>query len=93
MQRTLLPTAGILAAILTLAACADLSPTTQRTGTGAVGGAGAGALIGALAGNAGLGAAIGAGAGAIGGRTWDQHVQSRDRAFNQGVAAGRTSVQ
>lgn len=83
-------TAALLAGALALSACADLSPTTQRVGTGAVGGAAGGALIGAMAGNAGLGAAIGAGAGALGGLAWDQHVQSRDRAFQQGYAAGRT---
>jgi uncharacterized membrane protein len=82
-------TAGLLAAGLALSACADLSPTAQRTGTGALGGAAGGALIGSLSGNAGLGAAIGAGLGAVGGAAWDQHVQSRDRAFQEGVAAGR----
>ncbi|RAI59219.1 glycine zipper family protein [Roseicella frigidaeris] len=83
--------AGLLAATLSLAACADLDPTTQRTMTGAAGGAAGGALIGAMAGNAGLGAAIGAAAGGTGGFVWDRHVQSRDRAFEQGVAAGRAS--
>ncbi len=87
------PKAILLAATLaTLAGCADLSPTAQRAGTGALGGAAGGALIGAIAGNAGLGAAIGAGVGAAGGLAWDQHVQSRDRAFQQGVAAGRASA-
>jgi len=85
-------TAGLLAAGLALSACADLSPTAQRTGTGAIGGAGAGALIGAMAGNAGLGAAIGAAAGGAGGFAWDRHVQSRDRAYQQGVAAGQASA-
>jgi uncharacterized membrane protein len=83
--------AGLLVAVLSLAACADLSPTAQRTGTGALGGAAGGALIGAMAGNAGLGAAIGAGVGAAGGLAWDQHVQSRERSFQQGYAAGRSS--
>jgi uncharacterized membrane protein len=85
--------AGLLAAGLTLSSCADLSPTAQRTGTGALGGAAGGALIGAMAGNAGLGAAIGAATGAAGGFAWDRHVQSRDRAFQQGVASGRASTQ
>ncbi|MCB4824799.1 YMGG-like glycine zipper-containing protein [Roseicella aerolata] len=84
-------TAAALAAMLGLPACADLDPTTQRTMTGAAGGAAGGALIGAMAGNAGLGAAIGAAAGGTGGFVWDRHVQSRDRAFQQGVAAGRAS--
>ncbi len=82
--------AALLAGGLSLSACADLSPTAQRTGTGALGGAAGGALIGAMAGNAGLGAAIGAGVGAAGGFAWDRHVQSRDRAFQQGYAAGRS---
>jgi uncharacterized membrane protein len=84
--------AGLLAAAaIALGACADLSPTAQRTGTGALAGAAGGALIGAMAGNAGLGAAIGAGAGAAGGFAWDRHVQSRERSFQQGYAAGRSS--
>jgi uncharacterized membrane protein len=83
--------AGLLATALSLSACADLSPTAQRTGTGALGGAAGGALIGAMAGNAGLGAAIGAGVGAAGGFAWDRHQQSNERAFNQGVQAGRTA--
>lgn len=90
MTRSLTFAATLLGA-LSLSACADLSPTTQRVGTGALGGAAGGALIGAMAGNAGLGAAIGAGVGAGGGLAWDRHVQSRDRAFQQGVQAGRAS--
>jgi hypothetical protein len=90
MKRCLIR-AGILTAALTLSACADLDPTTQRTMTGAAGGAAGGALIGAMAGNAGLGAAIGAGVGGAGGFAWDRHQQSRERAFNQGVAAGRAA--
>ncbi len=89
MQRSV-ATSLLLATALALSACADLTPTQQRVGTGAVGGAAGGALIGAMAGNAGLGAAIGAGAGALGGLAWDQHVQSRDRAFQQGYQAGRS---
>jgi uncharacterized membrane protein len=84
-------TTTLLAAGLALSACADLSPTAQRAGTGALGGAAGGALIGSLSGNAGLGAAIGAGVGAIGGAAWDQHMQARDRSFQEGVAAGRAS--
>ncbi|MFL5258045.1 MAG: YMGG-like glycine zipper-containing protein [Rhodopila sp.] len=91
MTQRLLST-GLLAAVLALSACADLNPTTQRTMTGAAGGAAGGALIGALAGNAGLGAAIGAAAGGTGGFIWDRHVQSQERAFQQGVAAGRASA-
>jgi len=66
---------GLLAAVLALSACADLNPTTQRTMTGAAGGA-----------------LIGAAAGGTGGFIWDRHVQSQERAFQQGVAAGRGSA-
>jgi hypothetical protein len=78
------------AALLGLAACADLDPGTQRAMTGGLAGAGAGALVGSFSGNAGLGAAIGAGLGAGGGFVYDRHVRARDRAFEQGVEAGRT---
>lgn len=88
MHRTTLALCG--AALLGLSACADLDPTTQRAMTGGMGGAAGGALIGAMAGNAGLGAAIGAGVGAGGGFLYGRHVESRDRAFQQGVQAGRS---
>jgi uncharacterized membrane protein len=92
MKKNWMPKAGLLgAALLTLSACADLSPTAQRTVTGGLGGAAGGALIGAIAGNAGMGAAIGAGVGVLGGFVYDQHVQSRERSFNQGFAAGQSS--
>jgi hypothetical protein len=78
---------------LGLGACAEgqMSPTTQRVGGSAALGALGGAAIGSLSGNAGWGALIGAGTGAAGGFLYDRHVQSRDRAFQQGVAAGRAS--
>jgi osmotically inducible lipoprotein OsmB len=79
------------ALLLGLAGCADLSPTAQRTGTGALAGSAGGALIGAMAGNAGMGALIGAGVGAAGGYLYDQHKQSEQRAYTQGVQAGRAS--
>ncbi len=88
ISRTLRPLA--LVAVLGLGACADLTAQQQRVGTGALGGAAGGAIIGAIAGNAGVGALIGAGAGALGGYLWDQSVQSRERAYSQGYAAGRT---
>lgn len=76
-------------ALLGLAGCADLDPAAQRAMTGGLAGAGAGALIGSLSGNMGTGAAIGAGLGAAGGFVYQQHVNSRERAFQQGVQAGR----
>ncbi|WP_376099907.1 YMGG-like glycine zipper-containing protein [Roseomonas sp. CCTCC AB2023176] len=91
MIRGLALTGAVAFTTVALSACADLSPTAQRTGTGAAGGAAAGALIGAMAGNAGLGAAIGAGTGAAGGFAWDRHMQAQDRAFERGVAAGRAT--
>jgi hypothetical protein len=42
-----------------------------------------------MAGNAGLGAGIGAGAGLLGGLLVDRSRQAQDRAFQEGVAAGR----
>ena len=70
-------------------ACADMNPTQQRALTGTAIGAGGGAAIGAIAGNAGLGAGIGAGAGLLGGLLVDQSRRSQERAFQEGVAAGR----
>jgi hypothetical protein len=78
----------ILAALgLPLIACADM--TQQRALSGTAIGAGGGAVIGAMAGNAGLGAGIGAGAGLLGGLLVDRSRQAQDRAFQEGVAAGR----
>jgi uncharacterized membrane protein len=54
-----------------------------------VGGAATGAVIGAIAGNAGMGAAIGAGAGLVGGLLYDQHEKAKERAYQDGVRAGR----
>jgi hypothetical protein len=80
----------LLAAVaLPVAACADMTPTQQRALTGTAIGAGGGAVIGAIGGNAGLGAGIGAGAGLLGGLLVDRSRQAQDRAFQEGVAAGR----
>ncbi len=80
----------MLAAVaLPLAACADMNPTQQRALTGTAIGAGGGAVIGAIGGNAGLGAVAGAGAGLVGGLLVDRSRQAQDRAFQEGVAAGR----
>jgi hypothetical protein len=74
---------------LPVIACADMTPTQQRALTGTAIGAGGGAVIGAIGGNAGLGAGIGAGAGLLGGLLVDRSRQAQDRAFQEGVAAGR----
>jgi hypothetical protein len=87
--RTLLLLAGVT---LPMISCADLSPTQQRALTGTAAGAGVGAVAGAIGGNAGLGAAVGAGAGLVGGLLVDQQRRAEDRAFQQGVAAGRRSA-
>ncbi|MGR9037273.1 MAG: glycine zipper family protein [Gammaproteobacteria bacterium] len=73
-----------LLAITTLAGCAGMTDTQQRTVTGGLGGAAGGALIGAIAGNAGMGAAIGAGAGIVGGYLYGKHKESEQRAYEQG---------
>ena len=82
-----------MAAAGLLSGCAGMTDTQQRTLTGGAGGAAGGALIGALAGNAGLGAAIGGATGLAGGYIWDQHKQAEQRAYQQGVAAGRAQTQ
>jgi hypothetical protein len=83
----------VIVVVIWLSGCAGMSDTQQRTLTGGAGGAAGGALIGALAGNAGLGAAIGGAAGLAGGYIWDQHKQTEQRAYQQGVAAGRAQSQ
>jgi hypothetical protein len=85
MKKLLLLTALSLPVV----SCADLSPTQQRALTGTAAGAGVGAIAGAIGGNAALGAGVGAGAGLLTGLLVDQHQRSRERAFQQGVAAGR----
>jgi len=83
--------AGI-AALLALGGCTGMSDTQQRTLTGGVGGAAVGGVVGAIAGNTGLGLAIGAGAGLAGGYLYDQHKKSEEKAYQQGVAAGKSQA-
>jgi uncharacterized membrane protein len=82
---------GIIALVVILAGCADMTQTQQRALTGTVGGAAAGGIIGALAGNAGMGAAIGAGLGGTGGFLLGQHNEAVNRAYEQGRASGSQS--
>jgi len=63
MQRFIL----VLVGSIFLFGCSDMSNTQQRALTGTVGGAGVGAVLGAIGGNAGLGAVAGAGAGLVDG--------------------------
>lgn len=87
MKRFMLPM--IVVVIVTLVGCAGMSETQQRTLTGGTGGAAAGAVIGAIAGNAGLGAAIGGATGLAGGYLYGKHEESKQAAYEQGVAAGK----
>jgi osmotically inducible lipoprotein OsmB len=89
MKRCMLPV--IMVVIIALAGCAGMSETQQRTVTGGAAGAAGGALIGAIAGNAGLGAAIGGAAGLAGGYLYGKHEESKQQAYDQGVADGRKS--
>jgi osmotically inducible lipoprotein OsmB len=90
MRKTLSSAAAVI--LIGLASCADMTSTQQRTLTGSAGGAAGGAIIGAMAGNAGMGALIGAGVGAAGGYLFDKHKQTEQRAYQQGVQAGRTQA-
>jgi osmotically inducible lipoprotein OsmB len=80
-------------AMVVLGGCAGMSETQQRTLTGGAAGTAGGALIGAIAGNAGLGAAIGAGAGLAGGYLYGKHEDSKQQAYEQGVADGYSKAQ
>ena len=79
----------LVAGAFATSGCAGMSQTEQRTLTGGAGGAAAGAAIGAIAGNAGLGALIGGAVGASGGFLYGKHKESEQKAYNEGVAAGR----
>ena len=67
----------LLAAALTIAGCG--TTTTSRVGSGALGGAAAGAAIGSLSGDAGKGALIGGAAGALGGAVYDANQKDKER--------------
>ncbi|BCU77414.1 glycine zipper domain-containing protein [Luteolibacter sp. LG18] len=65
MKKILITTPAVIVA-MALSSCADAGPNTQRgAATGALIGAGAGAIIGNQSGRALEGAAIGAGSGAL----------------------------
>lgn len=91
-KRTFRLAAVPLLATLSLGACADMTDTQRRTGTGALGGAALGGLIGSFGGNAGWGALVGSAGGAGAGYLFDQSERSRERAYYRGRAEGRRSA-
>jgi outer membrane lipoprotein SlyB len=66
----------LIATGLSLAGCAGMNATQQRTATGALGGAAVGGVLGSFSGNTGLGALLGAGLGSGGGYLYDQSQQA-----------------
>ncbi|MDD0839386.1 OmpA family protein [Curvibacter sp. HBC61] len=90
MKRTLL---AALAAATLLGACADMSETQRRTGTGAGVGALAGAVLSsATGGSAGTGAVIGAGIGALGTYIWSRHMDEQKKAMEQATQGSGVTV-
>ena len=81
-----------MACALLLAGCAGMSTTEQRTLSGAAIGTGVGAAVGAVTGDWGW-AAGGAAIGAAGGYLYDQQKQKEQRAYEQGVQAGKSQAQ
>jgi hypothetical protein len=76
---------------INITGCADMSATQQRTVTGGLGGAAAGAAIGAIAGNAGMGALIGGAAAPPNRFLYGRSRDAQDRAFQEGVRQGQNS--
>lgn len=90
MKKTLL---AALAAATLLGACADMSETQRRTGTGAGVGALAGAVLSsATGGSAGTGAVIGAGIGALGTYIWSRHMDEQKKAMEQATQGSGVTV-
>jgi hypothetical protein len=73
-----------LLAAISLSACAGMDRTQRTVGTGALGGAALGGLVGSFSGNAGWGALLGGGVGAGAGYLYDQSEQAQERAYMQG---------
>jgi outer membrane protein OmpA-like peptidoglycan-associated protein len=87
---------GTIALALTVAGCADMTPTQKGTATGAGIGAGLGALIGGTTGGGGgdraaTGAVLGGAAGAVIGNVWSTRMENQKRAMEQ--ATRGTGVQ
>ncbi|MFD0895333.1 hypothetical protein KBB96_20650 [Luteolibacter ambystomatis] len=84
MKKILLCTPAVIAA-MALSSCADAGPNTQRgAATGALLGAGAGAIIGHQSGRTLEGAAIGAGSGALIGGAYGNARDQEDRRYYGG---------
>ena len=81
----------LLAGMLAIGGCANMSQTEQRTLSGAAIGTGVGAVVGAATGEWGW-AAGGAAIGAAGGYLYDQQKQKEQRAYEEGVQAGKTKA-
>ncbi len=77
---------------LALAGCSGMSTTQERTLSGAAIGTGVGVAVGAVTGDWAW-AAGGAVAGAAGGYLYDQQKQKEQRAYEQGVQAGKSQSQ
>lgn len=87
-------TAAILATVLGVSGCANMTETQKGTAKGAGIGAGAGAVVGAIAGGgkgAAIGAAVGAGAGAIAGNVWSKRMEAQKQEMETATAG--TGVQ
>ena len=87
---------GTIALTLTIASCADMTPTQKGTATGAGIGAGLGALIGGTTGGGGgdrtaTGAVLGGAAGAVIGNIWSTRMERQKQAMEQ--ATRGTGVQ
>lgn len=87
-------TIAVLATVLGVSGCANMTETQKGTAKGAGIGAGAGAVVGAIAGGgkgAAIGAAVGAGAGAIAGNVWSKRMQAQKQEMETATAG--TGVQ
>ncbi len=87
---------GAIALTLSIAGCADMSPTQRGTATGAGIGAGIGAILGGTTGDGGGkraagGAVLGGAAGALIGNIWSNRMENQKRAMEQ--ATQGTGVQ
>lgn len=94
--KSLISLIGTIALAMTIAGCADMTPTQKGTATGAGIGAGLGALIGGTTGGGGgdraaTGAVLGGAAGAVIGNVWSTRMENQKRAMEQ--ATRGTGVQ